>query len=105
AAGRAARANLIEPRTPCRRPLDVLAQHIVTIGCSGPFDELDLLREVRTTHAYRELTDDDWRWCMDFALRGGSALSAYPQFARIVPAGDAPGRYRIASKKIETMHR
>ena len=46
-----------------------------------------LLREVRTTRAYAELRDDEWRWVLDFLTNGGDALRAYPEYSRIVARG------------------
>ena len=74
----------IESRPPVERPLDLLAQHVVTIAVGGGFQADELLREVRTTRAYRDLTDGEWRWVMDFVTRGGSALSAYPEYNKVV---------------------
>ena len=74
----------IESRPPVERPLDLLAQHAVTIAVGGGFQPDELLREVRTTLAYRYLTDGEWRWVMDFVTRGGSALSAYPEYNKVV---------------------
>ena len=56
----------IESRPPVERPLDLLAQHAVTIAVGGGFAPEELLAEVRTTRAYRDLTDAEWRWVMDF---------------------------------------
>lgn len=93
----------IEPRDPYRRPLDVLAQHVVTAAMGGGFRDEELLAEVRDTLAYRTLTDAEWQWTLDFAIRGGATLTAYPQFARI--AHDDQGVYRVASPRIARFHR
>ncbi len=74
----------IESRPPVERPLDLLAQHAVTIAVGGGFRPDELLAEVRTTRAYRDLTEGEWRWVMDFVTRGGSALSAYPEYNKVV---------------------
>ncbi len=103
AARRAVDARRVEPRQPLRRALDVLAQHVVTIAAGDGFREDDLLQEVRTTHAYAQLTDDQWRWVMDFVRRGGEALSAYPDYARIVQDDD--GRWVVASQRLARRHR
>ena len=73
----------MESREPLRGPLDVLVQHLVTLALGGGFMERDVLAEVRSTHAYRDLSDEDWRWTLDFVTRGGKALNAYPQFQRV----------------------
>jgi ATP-dependent Lhr-like helicase len=86
AAREAAQAGHIEARPPLSRPLDVLVQHLVTVACAaGPegFDPDELVRELRSTHAYSNLTDEDWTWALDFVRRGGPALTAYPHFARV----------------------
>ena len=38
--------------------LDVLAQHILAVACAGPFEEAELLAEVRSAAPYAGLTDD-----------------------------------------------
>ncbi len=99
-------ARDIEPRVPLDKPLDVLAQHVVTTACAAGdagFDAAELLNEARSTHAYKDLTDTEWGYVLDFAVRGGAALHAYPQFARITRGEDA--RYRIASSKAAREHR
>ena len=93
----------VEPRAPEERPLDVLAQHVVTVATSEPFAPDDLLAEVRTARAYRDLSDEEWRWTLEFAEFGGEALSGYERFARIVRTDD--GRYRVGSKRVARDHR
>src|SRR5215210_4325880 len=74
----------IESRPPVERPLDLLAQHAITVAVGGGFVPEELLREVRTTRAFRDLTDAEWRWVMDFICRGGPALGAYPEYSKVV---------------------
>ncbi len=82
-------AGKIENRPPLHNPLDVLCQHVVTVAAGGMeigspgFSEETLLKEIRTTHAYRTVTDDEWQWSLDFAARGGASLHGYPQFVRL----------------------
>jgi ATP-dependent Lhr-like helicase len=102
AARDAAAAGRVEPRRPLVAPLDCLAQHIVTVACSGGFRTADLLAEVRSTHAYAALDDASWRWAIDFAARGGRALAAYPNYARII---ERFGRWYVASRAIVRQHR
>jgi ATP-dependent Lhr-like helicase len=92
----------IESRIPLNRSLDVLAQHVVTVAMGGGFQSDELLAEVRTTMAYRELTDQQWQWVLDFAIRGGQTLRAYPDFRRIEPVGD---RFVVTDKKTVREHR
>jgi ATP-dependent helicase Lhr and Lhr-like helicase len=92
----------IESRPPVERPLDLLAQHAVTVAVGGGFLPDELLAEVRTTRAYRDLTDAEWRWVMDFITRGGSALSAYPEYNKVV---ERDGRYVPRDRMVAARHR
>jgi ATP-dependent Lhr-like helicase len=102
AARRAAEAGTVEARPPLTAALDCLAQHLVTVACSGGFREAELRAEVQGTRAFADLDDASWRWAMDFAARGGPALAAYPDYARIK---ERFGRWYVASKAIARRHR
>ncbi len=96
-------AGAIESRPPVERPLDVLAQHAVTVALGGGFRADELLAEVRSTRAYRDLTDEEWAWTLDFITRGGETLRAYPEYARAV--ADDDGTYRVANRMVALRHR
>jgi ATP-dependent Lhr-like helicase len=96
-------AGAIESRVPVERPLDVLVQHTVTVALGGGFRPAELLAEVRTTQAYANLGDDEWAWVIDFVSRGGDALTAYPEYARVVDRGD--GVYVVENDGIARRHR
>ncbi|HJU68864.1 MAG TPA: ligase-associated DNA damage response DEXH box helicase [Gemmatimonadaceae bacterium] len=92
----------IESRLPVERPLDLLVQHVVTVALGGGFVAEEMLREVRTTRAYAELTDAEWNWVMDFIARGGDALQGYEDYARVVQRN---GRWVVANREIARRHR
>jgi ATP-dependent Lhr-like helicase len=97
------RANAVESRLPIERPLDLLAQHVVTVALGGGFFPDALKAEVRTTRAYAGLLDDEWQWVLDFVTRGGDALKAYPEFQRVIIGPD--GTYCVDDKQIARRHR
>lgn len=92
----------IEERRPLEKPLDVLVQHLVTMGLGGGFVAAELYREVRTSYAYRNLTPQEWQWALDFVTNGGSALQTYPQYNRVIHKDN---RYVVENKEIAQMHR
>lgn len=92
----------IESRSPAEKPLDVLAQHVVTVAAGGGFRGDELLAEVRTAYAYRHLSDAEWAWVLEFVTRGGRALGAYPDFRRVV---EREGEYHIADDEVAKRHR
>jgi ATP-dependent Lhr-like helicase len=98
----AIQSGQIEARPPVEAPIDVLVQHVVTVALGGGFRADELLAEVRSTYAYRNLSDAEWRWALDFATRGGSALQNYPEYARIV---EQDGRYTVENAAIARRHR
>ena len=95
-------AREIETRRPVERPLDLLAQHAVTVALGGGFRSAELLSEVRTAWAYRDLSEDEWRWVLDFITRGGSALQSYPEYSKVVAR---EGRYEVTSRMAAMRHR
>jgi ATP-dependent Lhr-like helicase len=103
AAREAAQQGRIESRTPLRNPLDVLAQHAVTLAVGPGFRAEELLAEVRITRAYADISDSEWQWTLDFIVRGGESLRAYPEFRRVVEGAD--GVYRVTDKDIAQRHR
>jgi len=98
----AVQEGVIEARPPIENPLDVLVQHLVTIALGGGFTSDDLYREVKTTHAYRHLTHDEWQWALNFVTTGGDALKSYEQYSRVV---ERAGRYVVESKFVAMTHR
>ncbi len=102
AARRGIASGEIEPRLPQEKPLDVLAQHLVTLALGGGFRAADLLAEVRTAYAYRGLSDAEWAWVLDFVTRGGPALAAYPEYRRVV---EEDGLYTVPDAGVARRHR
>ncbi len=102
AARDALRRGEIESRQPLRRPLDVLLQHLVTCALGTEFAPEELLAEVRSTHAYADLTDEEWEWAVEFSHTGGGALKAYPDYHRLACEN---GHYRVSNERIARRHR
>ena len=94
----------LEARSPLDKPLDVLIQHLVTIAAGGGFMEKELLAEVRSTYAYRDLSDEEWRWTLDFVQFGGSCLGAYPEYKRVELDQDKD-RFVVSTPAIARRHR
>lgn len=93
----------IEARRPPRYALDVLAQHCVTLALGGGFVPDALLQEVRSTHAFADLSESDWHAVLDFIVQGGTALRHYPDYVRVQQ--DADGIYRVHDRRIAFRHR
>ena len=149
----------IESRPPLNKPLDVLAQHLVTLALGGGFsaevgpiesrsehpqmraDESALVEhptsspnplsseerglhpirkqsvraegersvpaaalfhEIRSTHAYRDLTPAEWQWALDFITTGGDTLRAYDDYHKVELVD---GRYVVPDRRVGRFHR
>jgi ATP-dependent Lhr-like helicase len=77
--------------------LDVLAQHIMGLACSEPFDMVRLYDEVTASGPYRDLAYEDFEQVVDFVSTGGYALRTYDKFRRIVKGQDGLWRVRDAA--------
>ncbi|MBY0308681.1 MAG: DEAD/DEAH box helicase, partial [Phycisphaerales bacterium] len=96
----------VETRPPLSLAMDVLVQHMLTVAVGGGFIEDALRAEVRTTHAFKDLSDRQWRWTMDYISRGGPALTAYQHYARVVQDVPGPGgRWRMTAPVMVRNHR
>ena len=83
--------------------LDVLAQHILGMACSGPFAPAELFEEVRSAAPYAELTRARFDRVVDFVATGGYALKTYERFARLRPTED--GRLRLSHPSLMRQYR
>src|SRR4051795_9295821 len=83
--------------------LDVLAQHILAMAVAEPFQQEQMLAEVRSAAPYAALRDETFEEILNFIATGGYALKAYDRFRRLVPE---PGRmWRIAKPSVAQQHR
>ncbi|HSQ99736.1 MAG TPA: ligase-associated DNA damage response DEXH box helicase [Sphingomicrobium sp.] len=83
--------------------LDVLAQHILGMAVAAPFQEDELLAEVRSSAPYAGLKRETFEEILQFIATGGYALKAYERFKRLVQ--EPGGVWRIARPQIAQQHR
>lgn len=69
----ARRHHLDTLRTP-RAPLDVLAQHLMGLGCIGEWNRNDALHLVRNAWPYRDLPEAAFNDVLDYLAGGGKSL-------------------------------
>lgn len=103
AARRAVERCQVEGRDTPHKPFDVLVQHLVTVAIGGGLTPAALFDEVRTTFAYRDLTQQEFDWALAFVERGGTSLGAYPDYHRVVREDD--GVYRVPREDLVRRHR
>ncbi len=82
---------------------DVLAQHVMACACAAPFNEAELLDEVRSAMPYSGLDAATFGRVIEFVATGGYALKAYDKFRKLVP--DGKGNWRLSHPKFAAQHR
>jgi len=92
----------IEPRDPVVLALDVLAQHVVTMALGDGFRPEQMFRELKRTHAFQDLSRQQFDWVLDFASTGGASLGAYAEFKKIRMK---QGRYVASDPRMAARHR
>lgn len=98
----AVKQKVIEPREPMVLCYDVLVQFLMTLAVGDGFLPDELFPQIRETHAFQEMTAEEWEWLMKFLTVGG-ALKNYEEFHKITV--DEDGIYRVTSRKIAMLHR
>lgn len=95
-------AGSVETRPPRAKPYDVLVQHLVTLACGDGFEPTNTLKAVQGAIAYRDLTQTEFDWIVEFIEKGGKCLGAYPRYQKVVLE---EGVYRVTDTKLARMHR
>jgi len=86
-----------------RGGLDVLAQHVLGMACSAPFDADQLYGEVKSASPYGHIARGDFDSVVDFVATGGYALKRYDRYARLRRTED--GLWRIAHPRMAQQYR
>jgi ATP-dependent Lhr-like helicase len=81
----------------------VLAQHVLGMACSAPFDPDALYREVVSASPYQGLTREGFDKIVRFVSTGGYALANYDRYAKLKQTPE--GRLRIAHPRIAQQYR
>lgn len=88
---------------PRKGGIDVLAQHVLGMACSEPFDAQELFDEITSATPYEDVTWETWERVLDFVATGGYALRRYDQYRRIVR--NEEGRFRAAHPNVVQRYR
>ena len=99
----AIRAGELDADPPRQGGLDVLAQHVLGMACSAPFDANELYGEVKSASPYGHITRADFDAVVDFVATGGYALKRYDRYARLRKTED--GLWRVAHPRMAQQYR
>ena len=83
--------------------LDVLAQHILGVACSKPFEVNELFVEIKNSWPYRNLQMGKFLEVLEFVKNGGYSLKNYDQYSKI--GLNKQNLYAIKNKNIRNKYR
>lgn len=92
----------VEKRPPLRRSFDVLVQYLVTLALSEGFEAAEILPEIQSTYCFQDISETEWRWCLQFITVGGPSLRQYDEFHRVAWED---GRFRVRDQQVARRHR
>lgn len=98
----AEKKGIHENRPPLENPLDVLVQYLVTLSVGNGFEPEQIRKELQSTFAYRNLSDLEWCWALEFISTGGKSLANYSEYSKV---NHMDGVYKVDSRRIKTRHR
>lgn len=94
--------GLIEKRTPYIRTFDVLIQYLVTLAVSEGFFPEKIFKEIKNTHSFESIEQEEWNWILRFITTGGNSLEAYEEYKKVIIEN---GLYLIKDKGMAMRHR
>jgi ATP-dependent Lhr-like helicase len=94
--------NDIESKEPMLLCFDVLIQYLCTIAISDGFKPVEIFKEIKSTHCFSDITDDEWQEVLFFLTQGGKALLQYDEYKKIIVTD---GIYRIEDRRLAMRHR
>lgn len=92
----------IEGRQPVVMAFDVLIQYMVTMAVGDGFVSEELLEEVRTTHCFSDVTDEEWEYMLSFVCSGGKTLHGYDEYHKVHLV---EGKYKVTNRRTAMRHR
>jgi ATP-dependent helicase Lhr and Lhr-like helicase len=96
------RLNQIESRIPYVRSFDVLIQYLVTLAISDGFDATQIYNEIKNTSCFSSMSEEEYKWCINFITNGGESLKAYSEYHKVVIENNL---YKVLDKTIALRHR
>ncbi|MGO4912612.1 ligase-associated DNA damage response DEXH box helicase [Leeuwenhoekiella sp. W20_SRS_FM14] len=103
ALGKAAINQVVEDRIPYLLSFDVLIQYLTTLAVSDGFYPADIWKEIKQTFCFQAMTEDQWRWILNFITKGSQSLQAYDEYKKIEIEDD--GKFKVNSKAVAMRHR
>lgn len=93
----------MEDRVPYLMSFDVLVQYLNTLAVSDGFYPKDIFPEIASTFCFQGITEDEWRWILNFITKGSQSLQAYDEYKKVEIEED--GKFKIHNRGVAMRHR
>ncbi|WP_026913918.1 ligase-associated DNA damage response DEXH box helicase [Christiangramia portivictoriae] len=93
----------VEDRVPYLMSFDVLVQYLNTLAVSNGFFPRDIFPEIASTFCFQGITEDEWRWILNFITKGSQSLQSYDEYKKVEIEED--GRFKINNRGVAMRHR
>ncbi|SFB71174.1 ATP-dependent helicase Lhr and Lhr-like helicase [Zunongwangia mangrovi] len=100
---KAVEKKAVEDRIPYLLSFDVLVQYLTTLAVSNGFFPKDIYPEIKSTFCFQAMTEDDWRWVLNFVTKGSQSLQAYDEYKKVEIEED--GRFKVNHRGVAMRHR
>ena len=94
--------NYIESKEPMMLCFDVLIQYLCTLAVGDGFKPAVIFEEIKSTHCFADITEEEWLELLLHLTQGGKALQQYDEFKKIVVED---GLYKIIDRRMAMRHR
>ncbi|APG60615.1 ligase-associated DNA damage response DEXH box helicase [Christiangramia salexigens] len=100
---KAVEKKAVEDRIPYLMSYDVLVQYLNTLAVSDGFLPKDIYPEIASTFCFQGITEDEWRWILNFITKGSQSLQAYDEYKKVEIKED--GTFKINNRAVAMRHR
>ncbi len=100
---KAVRNQKVEDRIPYLNSFDVLVQYLTTLAVSDGFYPDDIFPEIKSTFCFQSITQQQFRWVLNFLTLGSQSLQNYDEYKKVVIEPD--GKFKVHSRAVAMRHR
>ncbi|QED38685.1 ligase-associated DNA damage response DEXH box helicase [Antarcticibacterium arcticum] len=95
--------TVVEDRIPYLLSFDVLVQYLTTLAVSNGFFPKDIYPEIKATFCFQGITDEQWKWLLNFITKGSQSLQAYDEYKKVAIEED--GLFKVNDRGVAMRHR
>ena len=103
ALGEAVKKQVVEDRIPYLLSFDVLVQYLTTLAVSDGFYPNEIWPEIKSTFCFQTMSEDQWRWILNFITKGSQSLKAYDEYKKVEIEDN--GLFKVNNRGIAMRHR